>query len=303
MKRLALIALLLAGPVAAQQLALPGNAALQVERDRADARYLLPLGPWADGTLPTRAFEGASRTEVWSIDAPGIETLPILRSLREQLVNAGFSVVFECAAADCGGFDFRFAIPVEPPPAMQVDLGAFRFLSAVKDDQAVAVLVSHTPQAGFVQITRIADGSDDLPDSAADAPTLRTTAQTGDLATALLETGRTVLDGVTFQTGAVALMPDAVPSLRALSNFLADHPELAVSIVGHTDSEGPLDGNIAISRSRAAAVMERLVADYGVPRSQLRAAGMGYLAPIASNLTDDGRAANRRVEAIVTGTR
>jgi len=39
-----------------------------------------------------------------------------------------------------------------------------------------------------------------------------------------------------------------------------------------------------------------------VPRSQLDAQGMGYLSPIANNLTQEGRDANRRVEVIVTST-
>jgi OOP family OmpA-OmpF porin len=46
-----------------------------------------------------------------------------------------------------------------------------------------------------------------------------------------------------------------------------------------------------------------LVASYNVDRAQLDAQGMGYLAPIAPNLTPEGRTANRRVEAIITTTR
>jgi len=72
--------------------------------------------------------------------------------------------------------------------------------------------------------------------------------------------------------------------------------------VGHTDAEGSLDGNIALSRRRAASVLERLVTAYQVDRRQMEAQGMGYLAPIASNLTEEGREANRRVEVIVTST-
>jgi OOP family OmpA-OmpF porin len=82
---------------------------------------------------------------------------------------------------------------------------------------------------------------------------------------------------------------------------MAQYPDQTISIVGHTDSSGGLDGNIAISRQRAAAVIKRLVVDFGAPRARLTAAGMGYLAPIASNLTQEGREANRRVEAVVTG--
>ncbi|KQI67955.1 hypothetical protein AN189_12810 [Loktanella sp. 3ANDIMAR09] len=303
MKTLTLCLGLIAGPLAAQELALPGNASLTFETRDADVRYLLPTGPWVDGVLPSRPVEGAQQIEVWRIDAPGLDTLPILRSLRDQLTNAGFDVIHECADVDCGGFDFRFAIPVTPPPQMQVDLGAFRHLSAVNGENAVSLLVSHTPQAGFVQITRIAPTSDDLPTLTTAAPTLRATTVNGDLGEKLMAQGRAVLDGVTFATGATALASGESAALRALADFLADNPDLAISIVGHTDAEGALDGNIAISRSRAAAVVERLVADYGVPRAQLTPAGMGYLSPVASNLTDDGRRANRRVEAVVTGTR
>ena len=44
---------------------------------------------------------------------------------------------------------------------------------------------------------------------------------------------------------------------------------------------------------------ERLITAYGASRPQLRAEGMGWLAPLATNLTPEGREANRRVEAVV----
>jgi len=48
--------------------------------------------------------------------------------------------------------------------------------------------------------------------------------------------------------------------------------------------------------------LERLVSVFDVPRSQLEAEGVGYLTPIATNLTDKGREQNRRVEVILTST-
>jgi OOP family OmpA-OmpF porin len=74
---------------------------------------------------------------------------------------------------------------------------------------------------------------------------------------------------------------------------------LRVALVGHTDATGSLDANIALSRKRAASVKDRLVRAYGIAVSRLDAEGMGYLAPIASNLTQAGRDANRRVEAVL----
>jgi OOP family OmpA-OmpF porin len=75
-----------------------------------------------------------------------------------------------------------------------------------------------------------------------------------------------------------------------------------VALVGHTDSSGTLGGNIALSKQRAGSVLERLVSDYGANRRQLEAEGMGYLSPIANNLTETGREANRRVEVIITSS-
>jgi OOP family OmpA-OmpF porin len=76
-----------------------------------------------------------------------------------------------------------------------------------------------------------------------------------------------------------------------------------VALVGHTDALGSLAGNTDLSRARAVSVRERLIAEYAVPAAQLTAEGVGYLAPRATNQTEDGRARNRRVEAIVTSTR
>src|SRR5690606_60465 len=118
----------------------------------------------------------------------------------------------------------------------------------------------------------------------------------GSLLSGLTETGRAPLDDLLFQTGSSALEDGDFPSLAALAAFLAENPAQAVTLVGHTDAAGGLAGNIALSRRRAEAVRTTLVRDHGVKAAQLMAEGVGYLAPRASNTTDDGRRANRRVE-------
>ena len=296
------------GTLAAQVLTLPGNATLEVDEPLSPDSYALPTGAWDGDRVPTQAVEGAMTRQVWRVAAENLASLQLLRTLRDQLRTAGYTVIFDCDTATCGGFDFRFGTDVAPPPAMQVDLSDFRFLSATKTDdtglRAVSLLVSRTPQAGFVQVIRVVPAGAEAPAlTAADAPPARAPAPaaSGDLAHALTETGHAVLDGVTFASGTVTLDGGDLPALQALADYMAANPALEISIVGHTDSEGGLDGNIAISRRRAAAVIERLVADYGAARARLTAAGMGYLSPIASNLDPAGREANRRVEAVVTG--
>jgi len=128
----------------AQVLSFPSNASMQLEQTADLDSFAVATGPWADGTVPERVVEGSVTTQAWHIRAPGLTTLQLLRPLRVQLDEAGYDVAFTCDTEDCGGFDFRFSRDVMPPPAMQVDLGDFRYLAAIKDDTAIALLVSRS---------------------------------------------------------------------------------------------------------------------------------------------------------------
>jgi outer membrane protein OmpA-like peptidoglycan-associated protein len=74
-------------------------------------------------------------------------------------------------------------------------------------------------------------------------------------------------------------------------------------LVGHTDASGSLAANIAVSERRAEAVAQVLIDRYGVDRDRVTAEGVGFLAPRATNQTEEGRQKNRRVEVVVTSTR
>jgi len=74
---------------------------------------------------------------------------------------------------------------------------------------------------------------------------------------------------------------------------------MRIALVGHTDTVGALDSNIALSQARAEAVRTRLVEEHGVAPERIEAHGIGFLAPRASNRSEAGRDSNRRVEAVV----
>jgi outer membrane protein OmpA-like peptidoglycan-associated protein len=299
-------------PLAALTLDIPGNPTLAAEETDIAGTYSLPVAPWADGALAVRVTEGEVTRQAWRIVGPGIATLQIAAPLREQLVAQGFAILLDCETRICGGFDFRFATEVMPPPAMHVDLSSFRFLSAERSDDAgterVGVLVSRTEGQAFVQIIRAGPPAGDARlATAAEQPLTPAQPQAplalpSDLGFALESQGRVVLSDLDFATGSAQLDAGDYASLQALADYLAGHPAARVALVGHTDATGALDVNIAISRRRAASVMERLASDYAVPRQQMTAEGMGWLAPTASNLTPEGREANRRVEAVLLTT-
>jgi outer membrane protein OmpA-like peptidoglycan-associated protein len=332
MRRIApslLCGLLLANPALAAPLTLdlpqPATQTLQLPPEASD--LLLPSGPFADGTLPGTLLPGRISQSAWRIDQP-LATIDLMQRLRADVIKAGFVVTFECKTADCGGFDFRFALPVLAEPDMHVDLGDFRFLAARRSapgggDEAVTLLVSRSQAAAYVQITLLgpqvaapvtvaaasaatgaeASGGDGAVSAAPLTPDASATPAppVGDVVATLMAKGGTALDDLTFASGKAALEPGTYASLAALTAWLLANPDRKIALVGHTDASGGLAANVALSKARAAAVRQVLIAA-GVPAAQVEAQGVGFLAPRATNLTDDGRRQNRRVEVILTST-
>lgn len=297
--------------LAAVEFTFPGPAVETASRTDPFTSYKIPVGPYADGIVQSLVAEGQSVTKAWKVNIGGGSTLVVMDSLRQQLEAMGFELLFECNTERCGGFDFRFETRVLPDPVMHVDLGDFRYLAAQRLGGAVPEYVSLFVSRGadriFVQMILVGslDGApvpSALGGEAAEVAVGLPDATPGTVEDALLRAGRVVLDDLEFETGSSSLGEGEFQSLTNLSAYLKANPDIRVALVGHTDAVGALQGNIALSRQRAQSVLERLVSKFEIPRAQLEADGVGYLAPRASNLTEEGRTQNRRVEAVVTST-
>lgn len=299
--------LLLPVQAAALTLDMPANASLSAETTAPLDSYDMPTGAWTTDGLPVMSARGEVRQQAWQIPTPGLTTLQLLVPLEDQLRADGFEVLFTCTDDACGGFEFRFATQILPAPAMHIDLGDYRYIAAQRvgadGAELVSLLASRSSATGYIHVTRVGAATQS-PVASAEAPAVRAIAATvtGDLAQELETRGRFILSDLAFETGSAQLGEADFASLRDLADYLIANPERTVALVGHTDSVGSLDGNIALSRRRAGSVLERLVTAFDVPRRQLDAQGMGYLAPIDTNLSEEGRATNRRVEVIITST-
>ena len=100
---------------------------------------------------------------------------------------------------------------------------------------------------------------------------------------------------ITFATDSAVVAPALRSDLAAVSGSLQRYPGSIVRVIGHTDSDGDADYNQALSERRANAVADVIQAG-GVPYNRLAIIGRGENDPVASNLTPDGKAQNRRVE-------
>ncbi|MCB9674026.1 MAG: OmpA family protein [Alphaproteobacteria bacterium] len=103
-------------------------------------------------------------------------------------------------------------------------------------------------------------------------------------------------DVVLFDFDAATLRADAAPLLDEVANTLLSNPEIIrVEVQGHSDNVGNLAYNLTLSQRRAESVKRALV-DRGVAPEKLAARGYGAQRPVATNDSEAGRAANRRVE-------
>lgn len=108
-----------------------------------------------------------------------------------------------------------------------------------------------------------------------------------------------------FSSGSWYVGAEGKKAVEELGKVLADNPDIAVSIEGHTDNDpyrgtGQLTDNWDLSTKRATEVLKLLLTNKAINPQNLTAAGKGEHAPVASNSTAEGKAKNRRIEVVLT---
>jgi len=111
-------------------------------------------------------------------------------------------------------------------------------------------------------------------------------------------TGHASVYGIHFDFNKANVKPESEPTLKEIAKLLKQNSKLNLYVVGHTDSVGKITYNMKLSQTRADAVVKSLVSEYGVTQNRLKSYGVGPLAPVGSNETEEGRALNRRVELV-----
>ena len=108
-----------------------------------------------------------------------------------------------------------------------------------------------------------------------------------------------------FESGSWAVNTRGREAIVQLGKVLAENPEIAVLIEGHTDTiaysgNGNIKNNWDLSTKRATSIVSILTENHKILKENLTAAGRGEYSPIATNSTSEGRSKNRRIEVILT---
>jgi OmpA-OmpF porin, OOP family len=269
---------------------------------------------------PSSTIEGARTRLVYLLPA-GRSPLEVLRGYEQVLAAQGAQKKFECAAAACGGDAGRASSGGGGDQSVSMTLWPE---SRITDEN-----YSNASCAQTVGITDQRFGSFEIPGKAyilvhtyvalddlyckafnqrvvavVDVLELKAredkmvTVTAAEMSNAIAQTGRVALYGILFDTASSTIKPESRPALEQIAALLREQPALKLHVVGHTDSQGGLESNFTLSRARAQAVSAALAKDFGIDAARLSANGVSYLAPVASNADEAGRAKNRRVELV-----
>ncbi len=102
---------------------------------------------------------------------------------------------------------------------------------------------------------------------------------------------------INFDIDKATLRPDSQAVIDEINKLLTSNAGLKLSIEGHTDNTGAAEHNRQLSSARARSVFGALVG-LGIDPARLSSKGFGPDKPLASNTSEEGRAANRRVELV-----
>jgi OmpA-OmpF porin, OOP family len=109
-----------------------------------------------------------------------------------------------------------------------------------------------------------------------------------------------VFKNLLFKPGEAKLINEKNAELNIIAGYMKINKNLKIEITGHTDNEGDKQKNEELSRSRAKAVADYLIAK-GINSANIKYNGLGSSKPIESNASEEGRKKNRRVEFVLLG--
>jgi outer membrane protein OmpA-like peptidoglycan-associated protein len=222
----------------------------------------------------------------------GFSALEVFRNFETRATGTNYEIVFSGGPAEIKDYTFKYKHPVEILREAEIGNGIHYFLAQKEVSGAMNYLAVLVAPHGGGQGTRV-----DLI-AAESKPMALQMVDSKQMELSLNETGRVALYGVYFDHDSATIKPESKPTLDEIASLLRDQPELRLIVVGHTDYAGGYDYNMSLSKRRAKAVRDALVGDYGIAAARLSSDGVGYLAPTATNLSESGRALNRRVELV-----
>jgi outer membrane protein OmpA-like peptidoglycan-associated protein len=266
------------------------------------------------GYTPSLAHPEGKRTRILYVGQPDQTTLQILRNYQVAFEQLGeYEEIWSCVGKDChtnmaNGVIWeksnRIPVSFRNAPSIYNLSGNYRdpvylYGRIVKDDSLL-----HVSMFGAFMVTGGLTGIRNRPMVHVEIlqiddfePTL-TFVSADEMLGEIRRTGSVSLYGIQFALDSADLTAESTETVAEIAKALQASPQLKVYVVGHTDNQGAYDYNLNLSKARAEAVVGALTKEHGIEPARLQAAGVGPVAPLAANDSDEGRGLNRRVEIV-----
>lgn len=276
------------------------GAELWVQNTNNIQEYTVITGPIKDDNL-TSSIKVIGKATMTAYRYRGDNSaFGIIHNYTEFLEDKGFEILYSCKSGECGGNLSKHYLPLNNletsdnsvGPAFW-DAGYFRnYLSAKKQGKDKTVYVCIFIAQGWwnFPVYRI-DVVESKPKK-----TKMLTAE--NIAKSILNNGSISIYGIQFDTGKSLIKPESSETIKTIADYIKTNSDKKFYLVGHTDNTGDFSANKRLSEERAKSVMNELTTKYNVNAEQLGAYGVSSLAPVASNMTGEGKRKNRRVEIV-----
>lgn len=272
----------------------PGSNVLEHKTAEFD-EFLLPLGKviGTDKFKTAEKLEGKVTKFKYSIPETA-STLMVARSYQEALQKNGFQLLFQCSGDEC-------ADKSAPGNSQDTDSGRWCYVSYLCDQPMRYLAAKLHRRTGDAYVALVVNKGSGTWLSIIEVKPMEgglVSVNAAALASDIAQAGHASVYGIYFDTGKATLKPESDATLAEISKLLASNAQLRLHVVGHTDNVGTFESNMSLSKQRADAVVAALVTQYHAAPTRLHASGVGPLAPVATNKSEEGRAKNRRVELV-----
>ena len=259
---------------------------------------------------PPLTVEG-SFTRLWYESAGDTSATELIRNYQNELKAKGFQILYD-STKDPAATSWTNYLAVFSGMEIKTNRSNYVFFAANEKNVKVTSAKLQKPGGdAYVHLTAVEWPKDDAVYKARKGAYIavdivETKAMTqnmvvvsaDEMSRTINATGRVALYGIYFDTSKADIKPESKAAMDEIAKYLKANAGMKLHVVGHTDNVGGLESNLGLSKRRAEAVVAALAKQYGIAQSRLTANGVAYLAPVAVNTTEEGRAKNRRVELV-----
>lgn len=263
--------------------------------------YPLIIGPYKK-SIPTKKVNGKVTTINYRINKK-VGPYAVHQNYINALQKAGFNLIYECSAVDCGNYILRDNLQNtihaknHRSDIYNITRKSHYYLFSaekVTPQGKIYATIYNLQYSGKYDVEMVVDI---IEERAMSQVALNIDSDT--LSKQIQATGSVSLYGIEFDFDKHTLKASSDKQLAEIADFLKNSKQVSLYVVGHTDNKGQYGYNHDLSKRRAAEVVNTLVSNYKIDKQRLTPVGVGSVAPKAANDTESNMQQNRRVELVL----